>query len=200
MRTLKIAICVAVATSLLSACGGNSQSTTKKETATSTAETKSATTTTVYDVDQLLANADALTGKEVSIEGICTHICKHGGRKIFLMGSDDTKTIRIESGKVGKFEQKCVNSIVNLKGTLREERIDETYLVNWENKLNAKTEEKHGTGEEGCDTEKKARGESGKSENERIDNFRNRIAKRSAEEGKDYLSFYFVEAIEYSVK
>ena len=42
-------------------------------------------------IDNLLVHADSLANKEVTIEGICTHTCKHGATKIFLMGSDDTK-------------------------------------------------------------------------------------------------------------
>ncbi len=38
------------------------------------------------DVDSLLAAADSLSGQEVTVEGVCTHICKHGGRKISSWG------------------------------------------------------------------------------------------------------------------
>ena len=43
------------------------------------------------EVDNLLADAEKLTGGKVTVEGVCTHICRHGGRKIFLMGTDDTQ-------------------------------------------------------------------------------------------------------------
>ena len=49
------------------------------------------------EVDNLLADAEKLTGGKVTVEGVCTHICRHGGRKIFLMGTDDTQVIRIPS-------------------------------------------------------------------------------------------------------
>lgn len=40
-------------------------------------------------------------------------ICRHGGRKIFLMGTDDTQVIRIEAGeKIGTFKPECVNNLV----------------------------------------------------------------------------------------
>jgi len=157
------------------------------------------TQTKVMDVDALLADAENLVGQSVSIEGVCTHICKHGGRKIFLMGSDDTKTIRVEGGEVGKFDAKCVNNLVTVKGKMCEQRIDEAYLQQWEEKVAAQIEEKHGETEAGCDTEKKARNEKGNSATERIADFRKRIAEREAEEGKSYLSFYYMEAEEYSV-
>lgn len=153
------------------------------------------------DVDLLLAAADSLSGQEVTVEGVCTHICKHGGRKIFLMGSDDTQTIRIEAGKVGKFDQKCVNSLVKVTGVLVEQRVDEAYLENWENQLKAATAEKHGDSDAaGCSTEKQARGETANSPEQRIADFRKKIAARKARDRKEYLSFYYVEANNYEIQ
>lgn len=55
----------------------------------------------------------SLTGKTFTTEALCTHICAHGGGKIFLMGSDDTKTIRVEAGtKIGSFKPETVNNLV----------------------------------------------------------------------------------------
>ena len=80
------------------------------------------------EVDNLLADAEKLTGGKVTVEGVCTHICRHGGRKIFLMGTDDTQVIRIEAGeKIGSFKPECVNNVVRVTGTLVEDRIDEAY-------------------------------------------------------------------------
>jgi len=116
------------------------------------------------------------------------------------MGSDDTQVIRVEAGTLGTFDPKCVNSIVRVTGTLKEQRIDEAYLQNWEAQLKAQAAEKHGTGEAGCDSEKKARGETANSPEARIADFRAKIADRKAETGKEYLSFYFMEADSYEVE
>ena len=60
------------------------------------------------EIDSLLANAETLADQAVTIEGVCTHACKHGATKIFLMGSDDTQMIRVEAGKLGLFRhQMC---------------------------------------------------------------------------------------------
>lgn len=152
-------------------------------------------------VDNLLSNAETLVGETVILDGVCTHVCRHGGKRIFLMGSDDTQTIRVEAGdNIGSFSQETVNSIVEVKGTLMEQRIDEAYLVDWETRLAAGTAEEHGDGEAGCATEQKAQNEApANTEEERIANFRERIAERNEKEGKNYLSFYFVEAEEYKV-
>lgn len=192
---MKIKSFLILATALVMvACGGNTSNKSNNEEAEAVAATA-----TAMDIDALLASAEELAGKEVEIEGICTHICSHGGRKIFLMGSDDTKTIRIEAGELGAFDQKCVNSIVKVKGILNEERIDEAYLKQWEALNAANAAEEHGDGEGGCSTEKAARGETGNTVEERIAGFRARIAERKAAEGKEYLSFYFVLATAYEV-
>lgn len=150
-------------------------------------------------VDDVLAGADTLFGDTLTFEGVCTHICSHGGRKIFLMGSDDTKTIRIESGSLGAFAAECVNRVVTVKAVLREERIDEAYLQRWEAALAAQNAEQHGDGEEGCSTEKKARQETANTPEARIADFRAKIAARAEATGKEYLSFAYGEAVEYKI-
>lgn len=128
MKTNKLMMS-ATAFLLLLAGVGCGNRTTKAE---STAAAAEAAVGEALQIDDLLAGADSLAGKEVWIEGVCTHACKHGARKIFLMGSDDTQTIRVESGKLGKFDPQCVGSIVRVKGILREQRVDEDYLRSWE--------------------------------------------------------------------
>ena len=195
---MKIKSFIILATALVMvACGGNNTKTSENNKATDAAEVAEAVS--AMEVDAVLADAEALANQQVEIEGICTHICKHGGRKIFLMGSDDTKTIRIEAAELGSFDQKCVNSIVKVKGLLREERIDENYLRQWEVQVAAQGGEEHGDEEGGCDTEKAARGETGNTTAERIADFRTKIAARKAATGKDYLSFYFIEAHSYEI-
>ena len=106
------------------------------------------------EVDNLLADAEKLTGGKVTVEGVCTHICRHGGRKIFLMGTDDTQVIRIEAGeKIGSFKPECVNNVVRVTGTLVEDRIDEAYLAEWELRLKDQIARQHGEGEAGCSAE-----------------------------------------------
>lgn len=181
-----------IAALTLTACSGS----TKKAETMTPAELQ---TSTALTIDDLLAQADSLVGKQVVLQGVCTHTCKHGATKIFLMGSDDTKTIRVEAGELGAFDTKCVNSLVEVQGTLKEQRVDEAYLQNWEAKLKAQTAEKHGDTATGCDSEKKARGETGNTVEERIADFRSKIAQRKADTGKDYLSFYYVEAAGYAI-
>ena len=155
--------------------------------------------TVAMSIDEVMAKAADLVEQSVTIEGVCTHTCSHGAKKMFLVGSDDSKTLRIEAGELGAFDTKVVNQVVTVKGILKEERIDEAYLVDWENRLKAQTEEHHGNGEGGCDTEKNARGETANTAEGRIADFRTKIAAEKAATGKEYLSFYHVVAESYEI-
>ncbi|MDD4159070.1 MAG: hypothetical protein PHH64_06640 [Proteiniphilum sp.] len=154
-------------------------------------------------VDKILADAESLKGETVTLEGVCTHLCQHGGKKLFLMGSDDTQTIRIEAtDETGAFSPDCVNSRVTVTGKLVEERIDEAYLIRWEAELADNTAEHHGEeGEAGCASEQQAQNEAAvNTVKERIANFRTRIAREQEKTGRDYLSFYYVEAASYRIQ
>ncbi len=186
------------AMTLFTACGGGNS---RQNNTAETVEREEVAQENVLSVDQLLAEAQTLTGKQIEVEGICTHICKHGGRKLFMMGSSDKKVMQImATEELGAFTEECVNSMVRVKGTLKEDRIDEAYLVEWEQQLSQQTAPKHGDGKAGCDSEMKARGETeAATMQQRIDGFRKRIAERKQKEGKEYLSFYHVDGVSYEI-
>lgn len=176
----------------LASCGGDSN---KSKAQTSAEEATPAT----LEVDQVLADPDSLVGDTIKVEGVCAHICKHGGGKIFLMGSDDTKTLRVEAGEsIGSFPQETVNSIVRVTGVLVEDRIDEDYLAQWEAQIADQAKEAQGEG--GCAADMKANAEAeANTVRERIANFRSRIAERAEREGKAYVSLYHMEGLSYEI-
>ena len=157
--------------------------------------------TSTLDVDSLLSNPDAFVDQDIVLEGICTHICKHGGGKIFLMGSDDSKTIRVEAGDaIGSFPEECVHSVVKVEGKLVKERIDEAYLAQWEAEV-AEAAKQQGEGSGGCAADMQANTEQvANSVAERIANFRARIAERTEREGKAYVSLYHIVADKYEIE
>ncbi|WP_297129849.1 hypothetical protein [uncultured Porphyromonas sp.] len=177
----------------LASCGDDSD---KSKEQTSAEEV----TPAALEVDQVLADPDSLVGDTIEIEGVCTHICKHGGGKIFLMGSDDTKTLRVEAGEsIGSFPQETVNSIVRVTGVLVEDRIDEDYLAQWEAQIADQAKEPQGEG--GCAADMKANAEAeANTVRERIANFRSRIAERTEKEGKPYVSLYHIEGLSYEIR
>ena len=186
-KLMMAALFVAACFTMMSCGGGKKQAQNAEEVAMS--------------IDEVMEKAADLVEQTVVIEGVCTHTCSHGAKKMFLVGSDDSKTLRIEAGELGAFDTKVVNNVVTVKGTLKEERIDEAYLQDWEARVKAQTEEKHGNGdgEGGCDTEKNARGETANSTEGRIADFRAKIAAEKEATGKEYLSFYHVVANSYEI-
>ena len=75
----------------------------------------------VLTVDDLYKNAADLAGKEVVVKGTVMHICKSGGERCFIMGSNEDINIRIEAGeKIGSFNQELMGSDVEIIGVLRE--------------------------------------------------------------------------------
>ena len=176
----------------LASCGGDSN---KSKAQTSAEEAPPA----ALEVDQVLADPDSLVGDTIKVEGVCAHICKHGGGKIFLMGSDDTKTLRVEAGEsIGSFPQETVNSIVRVTGVLVEDRIDEDYLAQGEAQIADQAKEAQGEG--GCAADMKANAEAeANTVRERIANFRSRIAERTEREGKAYVSLYHMEGLSYEI-
>ena len=190
MKKLNLLLIALVSVIAFASCNSNKKT-----------ETETETTQTIVTVDELLANAEQEIDNIVLLEGVCTHICSHGGKKLFLMGDDDSKTIRVEANDdIGAFKPESVNSIVQVKGTLKEERIDEAYLTQWEARLAEGVVDEHGEDGEGCETELKAQGQEDlDSETARIKDFREKIAARNETEGKNYLSFYYIEAVEYTI-
>ena len=186
-KLMMAALFVAACFTMMSCGGGKKQAQNAEEVAMS--------------IDEVMEKAADLVEQTVVIEGVCTHTCSHGAKKMFLVGSDDSKTLRIEAGELGAFDTKVVNNVVTVKGIIKEERIDEAYLQDWEARLKAQTEEKHGNGdgEGGCDTEKNARGETANTTEGRIADFRAKIAAEKEATGKEYLAFYHVVAKSYEI-
>ena len=186
-KLMMAALFVAACFTMMSCGGGKKQAQNAEEVA--------------MGIDEVMEKAADLVEQTVVIEGVCTHTCSHGAKKMFLVGSDDSKTLRIEAGELGAFDTKVVNNVVTVKGIIKEERIDEAYLQDWEARLNAQTEEKHGNGdgEGGCDTEKNARGETANTTEGRIADFRAKIAAEKEKTGKEYLAFYHVVANSYEI-
>ncbi len=75
----------------------------------------------VYTVDELYANASENVDKEVVVKGTVMHVCKEGGARCFLMGSNENINIRVEAGeKIGAFNQEQMGSDLEIVGILKE--------------------------------------------------------------------------------
>jgi len=74
----------------------------------------------VLTVDELYEKAAELSDKEVIVKGTVMHVCKQGGGRCFLMGSNEDINIRVEAGeKIGAFSQEQMGSDLEIKGILK---------------------------------------------------------------------------------
>lgn len=139
-------------------------------------------------VDEFLASPDEFVGKEVNMKGVVVHVCKHGGKRMFIVGENPDERLQIKAGEeIAAFPIEAEGSFVEINGIVDELRIDEAYLQNWENELKADNPEsdlKIHRGEEGHEHEE----DDPQAEWDQIANYREMLA----EAGKDHLSFYSV--------
>ncbi|MFA8433240.1 MAG: OB-fold nucleic acid binding domain-containing protein [Marinifilaceae bacterium] len=87
--------------------------------------------------------------QEVLVEGTVMHICKHGGKKMFIAGKDLNKLVQIvPTGSIEKFNENLEGEDIAITGIVRKLVIEE--------KNHGDGEHQHGQGEKKhCDTESK---------------------------------------------
>jgi hypothetical protein len=136
--------------------------------------------------------ADSCIDKPVIIEGTVFHVCKHGGKRMFLVDGTDSLRIEITAGPaIVKFDEALIGSKVRVSGTLREERLDAKYLNEWE----AEVTKPEGTASVGIHTG--AKGHENADVQDKLDQI-NALREDLKNSGKDHLSTYSVEADKFS--
>ncbi len=127
------------------------------------------------------------------IEGTAVHVCKHDGKRMFIIGEDPDERIKITAGNdISSFDVEMEESNVAIIGVVDELRVDEALVSNWENEIMADTPEselKIPSGEEGHE-----HGEGDvEAEFEQVNELRVQLEER----GEDHLSFYAIIAHDY---
>lgn len=136
----------------------------------------------ILTVDELLSTADGRIGDTVSITGLCVNTCGHDNSHITLMGSDTTQVIEARADeRMRSFDPQIINSTVTLEGVVAEQRIEPSFLDDWEMRLDASLE--GGQGNPAAVAVFK----------EQIRELRDSIAARQARDGKEYWSIYRLE-------
>jgi hypothetical protein len=150
------------------------------------------TDTALLTVLSFDTSAHRFVDKPVIIEGTVLHLCKHGGKRMFLVDGTDSIRVEITAGPdITKFEETLIGSRVRVSGTLKEERIDEKYLNEWENEVK-KPDANHDVG---VHTGAKGHEDQGAQEKlDQISSLREDIKKS----GTDHLSNYSIEAAKFA--
>lgn len=150
---------------------------------------------TPYSVDSLLTNIDNMVGDTVCLQGVVNHLCSHGATKAFLVG-ENGELLRCQATEAmgGAFPLDSKGKTICVRGIVCEQRTDSAAVAEMEARYAAADEA--AKDHESCDTEKKAEGqEACETFESRMEDYRARIAQRYAEEGKAYLSSYYIEAL-----
>lgn len=129
---------------------------------------------TVENFDQ---KAGKYIGKPVYITGTVDHVCKHSGKKLYIVNKNDDK-VEVLAGDIEKFPKELEGEDIKVKAIVKEERIDEEYLKEWETEI--KSEHKDGSAT--CATEMA-----------KIENTRAKMKKNK----KGYVPIYYLEGISY---
>jgi len=135
--------------------------------------------------DELYSNTfDAPKGK-VIVEGLCIHVCKHSGKKIFVIGTDPNKKIQIYAGEgLSGFPQDVEGSKVRVVGILEEEKLDMKSVQQMEEDLNTEVKEQLKSNTKSCVFE---------DEMKKIKDLKDKISKSP----KGYFSLYSMTSTEY---
>jgi hypothetical protein len=174
---------------LLSACGSADKS---------KSDTQNEKIIVEVTVAEFLDEAENLLDQEVAIKGQVTHVCKHGGQRLFITDADTTSTVKITTGEdIAEFNIDLEGEEITVTGIVRELRIDEIYLAEWEAEIMEGASKENKGHQDGLDEHQKdASAElDTDAQLEKVNKLREEIA--ASEKG--YLSDFWIETIEYKV-
>jgi len=73
----------------------------------------------VVTPEKFQAYATENVGKEVEIQGMVVHVCRHGGKKLFIIGEDPEIRVKITASEiVSVFEPDLEGSTIYVKGII----------------------------------------------------------------------------------
>jgi hypothetical protein len=148
------------------------------------------------DAELTVAEITMSTGdyvdQTVSLTGTVNHVCKHGGKRLFLMSLATNDRFKVEAGEVGSFDATLEGSEIKVVGVVKELKVDKAYLDNWEKEVCAAEAENEA--QKYADNESHAQNEH--AENPTLQNINNLRSALAESEG-EHLSFYHLEAISF---
>ena len=161
----------------LISCG---ETTNKKEESNQETELLTVAEIPVVTIGGFDTEAGNYVDQEVQVSGIVDHLCKHGGKKLFLVADDGD--LHVESDE--RFDDKLAGLDITVNGIVREFRIDEGYCLQME--------------EDNIQSHKEGNTEDDlyKQKMERIQYYRDSMSVAQT----DHLSFYSLEYISHTEK
>lgn len=147
---------------------------------------ETSTNMNAIEIAEFMKTSTEKIGETVTIKGSVSHVCSHSGRRCFVVDSTGKHSIRVEAkGKINAFNRELAGMDIAVTGTVREKRLYNDFLNEWEEKVKAK--EKKEDIEEG--------GKHCSAELQNIQSMRDWMS----ENKKDYYSVIYLDGIEYDV-
>lgn len=147
------------------------------------------------DVAQINANTSEYVDKTVSVTGTVNHVCRHGGKRLFVMSDDANDRFKVEAGQVGSFDVALEGSKVRVVGVVKELKVDKAYLDTWEKEVCAAEAEneaqKFASEHEGQD-----HAGNEQADNPTLQNI-NMLRQELVDSEQAHLSFYHLDAISF---
>lgn len=145
-------------------------------------------------VDQVMSDIQNYVDKDLLIEGTVTHVCAHGGKRMFIMGTNPDVAIKVTPNEeIGVFDRELEGSHVAVTGVLKELKIDETYVANLEKEL-AEGSDNEAVHDHSGDKKEETH-EADEQKQQQIEAMRQKIA----ESENGYYSQYWIEASKFEV-
>lgn len=190
---MKKLVFIGIIALLFSACSNSGKS--PAETTESIIDSNEPLMITVGSFD---AKAAGLVGEFVTIKGTADHICKHDGKKLFLIDTEEEGRVKITAGEdVPAFNSDYEGYDFVVTGYVDEMIVDEEYLHEWEEEvIEGIDETRHlGGGQPMTEEERAAGVHLDDPAMEQIANYR----KEMKEMGTDKLSFYSIICTSYEI-
>jgi len=171
------------------ACQNNTQKTEGANNESIAAVVDEVAVVNLADFDSLAGN---YVGKKIQLEGTMDHVCKHGGQRAFIVNPESESRVKLTPDEtLAAFNTDMEGNHVVVVGVVEEQRIDEAYIMEWEQEIKSGIVAADDKGEGshlGGNMEKGGEGADISEEMEKVNNLRQMLK----DSGKDHLSFYSV--------
>jgi len=144
------------------------------------------TTENVYTPQKLMKEVDKQVGKEVTVRGTVTHVCKHSGKKCFIMDDDGVTSLQVMAGgDITAFGQDLMGSEIKATGIIKEHRIEKEAIDYNEKEATEEKKHHHGEGSmEKCEAV--------------LSNVK-MMREWMEKNNKDYFAIYYVDGLKYEI-
>ena len=135
--------------------------------------------------DELFSNIFETPKVKVAVDGLCIHVCKHSGKKIFIIGKNPDSKFQVFAGDgLSGFPQDLEGCKVRVVGILEEEKLDMNSVAQMEEELKAEEKAQAKSSKKTCVIE---------DEMKKITDLKNKITQSP----KGYFSLYSMTATEF---